>query len=168
MEIRRKKMKDVCRMWDRSVLQPTQRVSSCPGVPEGICSWCCGPLPVPVSHLCLPFTVHILLHTCLCWGGALGLAGSPQCWIQQLFRSFILVGVTELIQEAERLQEIAVFQEIKTFWVLLPGYSFPCLFLISLSFPRNIAAMEIYLWKHFAGGALKHEWFSVKSLGKKV
>lgn len=166
----KKKMKSLLagRMWERSVFQPPQRVSSCPWSPKRnftIMLWhplCASQPPWPSFH-----QAHSAPHTLVSVGWrALMLAGSSQRWIQQLFRSFILVGVTELM-EAERLQEIASFQEIKGFWLLLHGYSSPCLFLISLSFPRNIVAVEIYLWKHFAGGALKYEWFSVKSLGGK-
>lgn len=129
--------------------------------PDAVAPPCARQPPSPSLH-----QAHSAPHALISagWGA---LAESPQCWIQQLFTSFVLVGVTELIQEAERLQEITAFQEIKSFCVLLPGYSFPWLFLMSLSFPRNIVAVEIYLWKHFAGGALKNEWFSVKSLGKK-
>lgn len=104
--------------------------------------------------------------SCLCWVRSSWAAASPHCWTQTLFWSFVLVGITELI-EAKRLWEIAVFQEIKGFWILLHGYSSPYLILISLSFPRHIVTVEIYLWKHFAGGGPKYERFSVKSLGKR-
>lgn len=142
------KMKSVLvrRMWEWSVFQPTQRVSSCLWSPERnfvLMLWhplCASQPPWPSFH-----QAHSVPHILVSAMWALRLAGSPQCWIQQLFRSFVLVGVTELM-EAERLQEIAVFQQkIKGFLILLHGFSSPYLFQISLSFPRNIAAVEIYL-----------------------
>lgn len=136
METRRKKMKSilVCRRWERSVLQRAQRVPSSPWGPRRSLALMCGtslcPQPPWPSFLQAPSAPQALVSAAR---GAPGLAGSPQCWTQQLFRSFMLVGVIELI-EAKRLREIAMFQEIKGFWILLHGYSSPYLILISLSF----------------------------------
>lgn len=154
--------------WERCELQPSQRVPSSPWSPRGSLALVlghpvCATQPPPPS--CHQGRAAPRALVSAGWG-APGLAASPHCWTQTLFWSFILVGVTELI-EAKRLWEIAVFQEIKGFWILLQGYSSPYLILISLSFPRHIVAVEIYLWKHFARGAPKYERFSVKSLGKR-
>lgn len=146
---------------------PARECPALPGAPEGAWLWCWGTLSVPLSHHHPPVTRDTLLHVLLSLLGQELLGCSISTLLNPNTFLIIRTGGNNWTYRSKKIVRNCCVPGDKRFWILLHGCSSPKLILISLSFPRHIVAVEIYLWKHFAGGGPKYERFSVKSLGKR-